>query len=127
MLLSSSAQAMLIGEFDKMADLDQIDYTDDLVSGAEKMLIDAGKPALAEQVKHLFTTRLNRDEPDTIGITEFKTNLELVRAEEAHHPQERSREVEDVFVMTLEDNHIRLPDSFYEVNKSFRPKLPPKK
>ena len=57
MLLPSAAQAMQIQQFDKMADQDQADYVVALVNGAEKVLTDEGKPDLAAQVEHLFTTR----------------------------------------------------------------------
>ena len=54
-------------------------------------------------------------------------NLAITRADNADHPQDQPSEVEDVMIITLENNHIALPDSFYDVNKNFRPKLPPKK
>ena len=126
LLLGQPAQAMLIRQFDTMADQDQADYIGDLIAGAEKVLTDAGKPALVAQVKRLFTTKLGSDR-DTIGMVEFENNLAITREHDAHHPEEQPSEVEDVIVITLENNHIALPDSFYDVNKNFRPKLPPKK
>ena len=124
--LSGAAQAMLIRQFDKMADRDQADYIGDLIVGAEKVLVDTGKPALAAQVERLFTTKLGND-ADTIGMVEFERNLAITRADNADHPQDQPSEVEDAVVITLENNHIELPDSFYDVNKNFRPKLPPKR
>jgi hypothetical protein len=124
--MGSTAQAMEIRQFDKMADRDQVDYLDGLITGAEKVLTDAGKPALAAQVEHLFTTKLGND-ADTIGMVEFERNLAITRDDNAHHSQDQPSEVEDVMIITLENNHIPLPDSFYDVNKNFRPKLPPKK
>jgi hypothetical protein len=126
MLLGTTAQAMLIRQFDKMADKDQVDYLDGLITGAEKVLTATGKPALAAQVEHLFTTKLGNDR-DTIGMGEFERNLAITRADNADHPQDQPSEVEDVMIITLENNHIALPGSFYDVNKNFRPKLPPKK
>jgi hypothetical protein len=61
-----------------------------------------------------------------MGIIEFERNLAIVRADNAHHREEQPSEVEDVMIITLENNHIELPDSFYDVNKDFRPRLPPK-
>ena len=61
-----------------------------------------------------------------MGIIEFERNLAIVRADNAHHREEQPSEVEDVMIITLENNHIELPDSFYDVNKNFRPKVPPK-
>ena len=126
LLVAGAAQAMEIRQFAKMADQDQADYIGDLIVGAEKVLTDAGKPALAAQVEHLFTTKLGNDR-DTIGMVEFENNLAITREHDAHHSEEQPSEVEDVIVITLENNHIALPDSFYDVNKNFRPKLPPKK
>jgi hypothetical protein len=124
LLLCQVAQAMEIRQFDKMADKDQADYIGDLIVGAENVLTNAGKLALAAQVKHLFTTK-DPGDADTIGMVE--RNLAITRADNAHHPQDQPSEVEDVVIITLENNHIALPDSFYDVNKNFRPKLPPKK
>ena len=125
-MTGTPARAMEIRQFDKMADRDQVDYIDGLITGAEKVLADAGKPAQAAQVEKLFTTRLGNDR-DTIGMVEFERNLAIVRADNADHPEDQPSEVEDVIIMTLENNHIQLPDSFYDVNKNFRPKLPPKR
>jgi hypothetical protein len=58
MLLTGSLQAMEIRQFDKMADRDQSDYINVLVDGAEKVLTDEGRPDLAKQVEHLFTTKI---------------------------------------------------------------------
>jgi len=126
LLLAGASQAMEIRQFDKMADRDQVDYIDGLITGAEKVLTDTGKPALAAQVERLFTTKLNGDNA-TIGMVEFERDLAITRADNADHPQDQPSEVEDVLLITLENNHIPLPDSFYDVNKNFRPQLPPKK
>lgn len=128
MLFTSAAQAMEIRQFDKMADQDQSDYIGDLVVGAEKVLTDEGRPDLAAQVKHLFTTK-NPGDADVIGMVEFETNLALVRLDDAKnaekHPNDPRSEVEDVMAITLEKNHIPLPDSFFTVMKDFKPKHPP--
>jgi len=126
LLVSGAAQAMEIRQFDRMADKDQVDYLDGLITGAEKVLTDAGKPALAAQIEHLFTTKLGNDR-DTIGMVEFENNLAITRADNADHPQDQPSEVEDVMIITLENNHVALLDSFYDLNKNFRPKRPPKK
>ena len=126
LLFSGDAQAMLIRAFDKMADRDQADYIGDLIVGAEKALADTGKPALAAQVKSLFTTKLGTDK-DTLGMVEFERSLAIIRLHDAQHPEETPSEVEDVLAIMLENNHIELPDSFYTVNENFRPKLPPKR
>ena len=126
LLTTGSAQAILIRQFDKMADRDQVDYLDGLITGAEKVLSGAGKPALAAQVERLFTTKLGNDK-DTLGMVEFERSLAIIRLHDAQHPEETPSEVEDVLAIMLENNHIEMPDTFYDVNKNFRPKLPPKK
>jgi hypothetical protein len=129
MLFASVAQAMEIRQFDKMSDQDQGDYIGDLIVGAEKVLTDDGKPELAAQVKHLFTTK-NQGDLDTIGMVEFERNLALLRVNDAKnaekHPKDPRLEVEDVMGITLEKNHIKLPDSFFTVMKDFKPKHPSK-
>ena len=97
----SGAQAMEIRQFDTMADPDQVDYIHGLITGAEKVLTDAGKPALAAQVEHLFTTKLGNDR-DTIGMGEFERNLALLRLDDAKNhekkPNDPRLEVEDVVI-----------------------------
>jgi hypothetical protein len=130
-LLSGPAQAMEIRQFDKMADRDQVDYIDGLITGAEKVLTASGKPALAAQVEHLFTTKLNPGDTDTTGMIELERNLATLRVHDLQNQQKKPNdprlEVEDVIILTLHKNNIELPDSYYDVNKNFRPKLPPKK
>jgi hypothetical protein len=130
LLLAGTAQAMEIRQFDKMADQDQAEYIGDLIVGAEKVLRDAGKPELAAQVEHLFTTRLDNDR-DTIGMVEFERSLAIARLDDLKDhekkPTEPWLEVEDVMSFILHKNNIELPDSFFDVNENFRPKLPPKK
>jgi hypothetical protein len=41
------------------------------------------------------------------------------------HPNDPRLEVEDVMGLTLQKNHIELPDSFFTVLSNFRPKFPP--
>ena len=128
MLFTGAAQAMEIRQFGKMADQDQADYIGDLIVGAEKVLTDEGRPDLAAQVKHLFTTK-DPGDADVIGMVEFERNLAIVRADDAknalEHPNDPRSEVEDAMAITLENNHIPLPDSFYTVNKDFKPKHTP--
>jgi hypothetical protein len=128
MLLPNVVQAMEIWQFDKMADQDQVDYIVDLIDGAKKVLADEGRPDLAAQVEHLFTTKYNGD-ADTIGMVEFERNLAIVRLDDAKnaaaHPNDPRSEVEDAMAITLENNYIELPDSFYSVASTFQPKYPP--
>jgi hypothetical protein len=127
MLLPNVAQAMEIRQFDKMADQDQADYVVALINGAEKILTGEGRPDLAAQVEHLFTTK-NPGDADVIGMVEFERNLALLRVADAQNAQKNPKdpriEVEDAMVVTLKKNHIELPNSFFTVNKNFKPKHP---
>ena len=129
MLLPNMVQAMEIRQFDKMANQDQSDYIGDLVVGAEKVLTDEGRPDLAAQVDHLFTTK-NPGDADVIGAVEFERNLALARVADAKRaekdPSAPRVEVEDAMAITLQKNGIELPDSFFTVASNFHPKLPPK-
>ena len=129
-MLVQLAQAMEIRKFDEMAGRDQSDYINALIDGAEKVLTDEGRPDLAKQVEHLFATK-NPGDADTIGMVEFENNLALLRVEDAKnaekHPKDPRIEVEDVMALTLEKNHIKLPDSFFTVAKDFKPKHTPEK
>jgi hypothetical protein len=130
MLFTSAAQTMEIRQFDKMADQDQAEYVGLLVQGAEKVLIAQGKTNLAAQVDQLFT-KIPPGDKMPLGMTEFEINLALARVADAKNvikdPKAQRIEVEDAMAITLENNHIPLPDSFFTVAKNFKPKLPPAK
>jgi predicted extracellular nuclease len=81
-LFVTSADAMEIRQFDKLANQDQSDYIGDLITGAEKVLNDEGKSDLAAQVKRLFTTK-NPGDADVIGMVEFERNLAILRLYDA--------------------------------------------
>jgi hypothetical protein len=125
MLLPGALQAMEIRQFDKMADQDQVDYLVALIDGAEKVLTDEGKPDLAAQVEHLFTTK-NPGDTDTIGMIAFETSLATLRVLDAKNvaknPGAQRFEVEHVMILALKDHGIVLPKSFMTVNKDFKPK-----
>jgi hypothetical protein len=127
-LFPASLQAMEIRQFDKMADRDQAEYLGLLVQGAEKGLIDQGRTDLAAKVDQLFTKTPPGDRMP-LGMTEFDRNLAIVRLDDANnaekHPNDPRSEVEDVMAITLENNHVPLPDSFFTVAKHFKPRYPP--
>lgn len=118
-LFTSAAQAMEIRQFDKMVKDDQAEYVAGLVQGAEKVLTDAGKPDLAAQVKHLFTTK-DPDLGQIIGMVEFEGRLGIMREFDAQS------DVEGVMSATLAEDHIELPAGFDAVVRNFKPKHPPK-
>ena len=130
MLLPSMVQAIERRQYDKMATSDQAAYDRVLWEGAEQLLKDEGRPDLAAQVERLYTTILPGDR-DPIGVVEFEINLAIVRADDAknvlEHPNNPRSHVEDAMAITLENNHIPLPDSFFTVAKDFKPKHPPQK
>jgi hypothetical protein len=127
MLFTAGAQAMEIRQFDKMAVQDQGDYIQALVDGAQKVLNDEGRSDLAAKVDQLFTEIPSGDKI-SLGMTESERNLARARladAEEAtKDPKAQRIEVEDAMAVTLQANHIDLPDSFFTVASNFKPKLP---
>jgi|SRR5882672_1555046 len=127
MLFAHSAQAMEIWQYDKMADADQSEYVADLVVGAQKVLRDDGKPNVAEQVRKLFTTIVPGNKIP-LGVAEFEVNLALARVYDAENiakdPKAQRVEVEDAMGATLQKNGIEVPDSFFTVATSFKPKFP---
>jgi hypothetical protein len=129
MLFSSAAQAMEIQQFDKMSQDDQAEYVSDLIQGAEKVLTDEGKPDQAAQVSHLFTTN-PPDSKISIGMNDFMLTLAKARVTDAKNvekdPHAQRIEVEDAMALTLKNNGIELPDSFFTINRGFKPKHPPK-
>jgi hypothetical protein len=111
-----------------MVDDDQAEFVSALIQGAEKVLSDAGRLKDKEKVRYLFTTNAAGDKI-SIGMTEFIINLALVRVDDAEnaktHPNDPRLEVEDAMFLTLQKNHIDLPDSFFTVASNFKPKFPP--
>lgn len=130
MLVPNLVQAMEIRQFDTMADQDQSAYIGDLIVGAEKVLTAQGKPDLAAQVKHLFTTK-DPGDADVIGMVEFEINLALARVADVKRvtkdPSARRLDVEDAMIVTLKKNGIVLPPAFLTVGGNFKPKYPPQK
>lgn len=130
-LVSGVVQAMEIRQFDTMAVQDQSKYIGDLIVGTEKVLSDEGRPDLAAQVKHLFTTKYSGD-ADVIGMVEFEMNLALARVADAkraeQNPNAHRLEVEDAMLVTLKKNNIPMSRTFVlafrAINKDFQPKLP---
>ena len=130
MLFSTAAQAMEIRQFDKMADQDQSDYIGDLIrQGAEKVLTDEGRSGSCCTGQASFYYKNPPGDADTLGMVEFETNLALARVNDAkhaaEHPNDPRLEVEDAMFVTLEQNHIELPDAFFTVASNFHPKFPP--
>ena len=126
-LFAGTAQAMEIRQFDRMADADQKEYVGALVEGAQKVLRDEGRADLAEQVGLLFTTQ-PRDSDVSIGMSQFISNLALMRASDLKRleqdPHATRLEVEHAMIMTLKHDGIVLPKSFMHVLDGFKPAHP---
>ncbi len=82
LVVSGPAQAMEIRQYDKMASQDRNEYAADLIDGTQKVLIDEGRSDLAAQVNNLFTEKPAGDDVP-LGITEFRSNLDLARIADA--------------------------------------------
>lgn len=111
-----------------MAVQDQGDYIQALVDGAQKVLNDEGRSDLAAKVDQLFTEIPSGDKM-SLGMVEFESNLALLRLADAENAQKNPKdprvEVEDAMALTLQKNHIDLPDSFFTVASGFKPKHTP--
>jgi hypothetical protein len=134
MLLSGTAQAMEIRQFDKMAQDDRAEYVSELVSGAEKVLTGQDSADQAKNVENLFTTNAP-DGNTSIGMSQFMLDLAKARLADAQRalkdPTAQRLEVEDAMLVTLKKNNIPLSQDFIRdfraINSSFRPKYPPQK
>jgi galactokinase len=127
-LFAHAAQPMEIHQFDKMATADQSEYVGLLVGGAEQVLKDEGRADLAAKVEQLFT-RTDSSDADTLGMVEFELNLARARVTDAKNvvkdPDAHRIAVEDAMAVTLKKNGIDLPQTFFTVASSFKPKFPP--
>jgi hypothetical protein len=128
-LLAGTAHAMEIRDFDRMVKSDQNEYVADLVIGAQTVLKQTGHPELATKVRDLFRIIKPGDQISD-GMAEFEIILAKTRLAEATRlekdPNARHLEVEHAMSITLKRNGVELPDSFFTVNKNFRPKFSPK-
>ena len=125
-LCGSTAQAMQIQQFDKMADADQDEYIVELVQGAQRVLNEAGRTADAQAVHKLYTT--NAENGASIGMNDFMLALALARKSDADRavkdPSATRLEVEHAMLLALKREGIVPPQSFMHVADEFRPKLP---
>jgi hypothetical protein len=126
--------AMDIQMFDAMAVEDQRDYLKYLVKAAQKVLVEQGHEDLAVQVNQLFQATRSGDRK-SLAATEFQEILDRHRTFFAETAGTLSfsplaGQVEDVFVQTVWNNHLHIPNYFSrrlrEVvrEKPFWPKRP---
>jgi hypothetical protein len=126
-VLWGSAQGMEIQQFDRMAPQDQTDYLNLLVGGAQRVLIEQNKGDVAAKLHSLFTEILPGDRWP-VGLIEFGVDLDRARlADVRNHAKDLHAQriwVEDAMGETLQRNGIEVPNGFFTVNSSFRPKNP---
>jgi hypothetical protein len=122
LILSTSAHAMPIPQYDQMAQSDKKDYRVSLVEGAAKALDAHGEHEQAQKLITIFT-----DKGDNGGFNQLAKNLEILRAinkENAANPNNKEPvyEVEHAFALTLKNNGISIPVSvLLAINKDFKP------
>jgi hypothetical protein len=128
LLASPTAQAMQIQFFDHMAAQDRQDYMNLMMTGAEKVLMEAGRQSDAAKVHQLFN-EIRQGDALPLGEAAFEGNLDHARVFDAQRhlndPSARRLEVEDAMVVTLKKNGMALPDGFFSIGSNFKPKYPP--
>jgi hypothetical protein len=134
MLLATTAQAMTIRQYDKMADMDQARFVDVLIEAAQKVLIDQGQRDLAANVYQLFT-EVRPGDKVPLGFGEYNENLAVGRVVDAKRlaadPNAIPVQVETAMIVTLKKNGFALtPDfsrEYFKITSTFQPKYPPQK
>jgi hypothetical protein len=129
-LISSAAQATDISDYFKMADQDQGQFDQTLLTGAEKVLNDEGRTDLANQLDALFTevkpgNKLSDGMADYLARLGAMLGAEVER--EVRNPNLPHLQAERAFRDAAKDHGISLPPAFDTVAKDFQTKFPPKK
>lgn len=119
---ATTAQAMDIREYFRMADQDQAQFAVTLLDSAEKSLRDQGRPDLAMNLDNLFTDKDGKKISD--GTYKYLTNLDdMLRAEmkrEAANPNRPSLQAERAFRDVARDHGITLPPTFETIASGFQ-------
>ncbi len=118
-LLSGSAAGLEIEGYDRLAPADQARFMDGLVKGAVAILAKEGHKDQAAKARQLLTNKALVN-----AALARERAIDVKRAVEM--PDMTRLEVEDALIDMLKQKGIELPDSFYVVNKDFRPSLPAK-
>jgi len=125
MAFTGVASAMQIPQFEKMVQVDQVNYEVLLLEGAIKALNAHGQPDQAKKLTDLFL-----DKSDKGGFRQIGKNLEIFKAinkENAAKPNNKEPvyEVEHAFAMALKDNDIIVPmNVLFAISKDFKPSQP---
>jgi hypothetical protein len=111
-LMASSAQAMPIPQFDKMAKGERGDYTVFLIEGAANILASQGDTAGATKIRDLLEN--DPGQPAKPALRQFVENLNGVRQVNQQHaadPAFKPFEVEHALALTLKQHGIIVPVS----------------
>jgi hypothetical protein len=129
LLAASTARAMDIKDYFRMADQDQGRFDQTLLTGAERVLSGEGRADLAAQLETLFT-EVKPGNKLSDGMADYQARLgAMVIAEvkrEARNPALPHLQAERAFRDAAKDHGIVLPAAFDAVANDFHPKFPPK-
>jgi len=127
-LFASAAQAMDINDYFNMADQDQGRFDQTLLTGAEKVLIDEGRPDLATQLDRLFT-EVKPGNKVSDATADYMARLGAMQIAEVNrevrNPKLPHLQAERAFRDAAQDHGIPLPKAFDAVASNFKPKFPP--
>jgi hypothetical protein len=126
LLFTSAVHALTIVEFDKIEKgAAKAEYVDDLIETAEKSLISAGRSDDSARVSEVFRTNAPNSDV-SLGVTQFYMTLAIARVADAKNPNAPRVTMEKVLAVCFRKNDgIKLPDSFFAMAKSIKPKWPP--
>jgi hypothetical protein len=119
LLFSAEVHATTIVEFDKLTGSEKDQCITQLVSTAEKSLVDIGRPEDAAKINQLFSK-------STVGAEQFYMTLAIARVADAKNSDAPRVTIEKVLAVCLEKNDgIKLPQKFITNVSTFNPKYPP--
>ena len=127
LLSISVAAAMEMRMYDRLSASDQGTYVALMITGAHKILVDAGRNEEAVKFSKLFNEVRPGDQM-SVGMLELEANIDNVRVLDADryakdHSVQRL-EVEQAMALTLKRNGIVMPKAFMHVNDGFKPRDP---
>ena len=130
MFAACAANAMDVKDYFKMANEDQGQFNQHLLTGAEKALNDEGRADMAAQLETIFT-EVKPGNKFSDAFADYQARLgAMLGAEverEVRNPNLPHLQAERAFKDAARDHGISLPPAFDTVASNFRPKFPPKK
>jgi hypothetical protein len=125
-----AAQALDIKDYFELADKDQGRFDQSLLTGAERVLNDAGRKDLADQLDRVFT-EVKSGNKLSDAFAEYQARLgAMLGAEvnrEVRNPNLPHRQAERAFRDAAESHGVHLPAAFNSIASDFRPEFPAKK